>query len=863
MTIAVLPFKQMTGCGSLATDADLAAFSHNCLTVMPFADMLSTQFRTDAHFVSYAIPGLEMWPRLKKSILSDVRAAGMDIVLKYFAFDWDNINHSEWSDDLLASFGELVQACTDPIISAWHTFYTTKHGARFVYKLSAPIPVDAAEHNLAWMINHFIEKGFTQIDGSCKDWTRCMRCPQVIRDGVASWSSSSFTLYSQRLTLDTSLLGKSTPATVATVKHFDKARHSNSLVPDYNTGYLLLCTTSGMSQKPVFTDFYKRSRKVLKDSPYFDIIYNNAATGWEPGSRNDQVMRMIGVLTPILLKSCYASVLQIFALIHGPLLTLGTDQDWPAHGWNALLDIYERENDKLNVLREKEAEKARVELGYLDSIAEGMKEWNNHPLLFQDEETAREYARQNALATVGNFFFTIGADGYYDPFPVTGPQVISRIRKSPLLNDIIPTTKKSVVGEDVDVTSSSIQNSYSTPVAVILMKPVGDRGGYIQDMNGENPALVLSTFSRNDNIEPTFNPYVDEWLQALGGVKYYEKLLAWIGNALAFDEGLICALSLEGASSAGKKLLTIGLSECLKEPCIAGPIDIYGKSSAFLKTPFLVVNESWPDQRVAGISPGDTFKSLLGGDGIRVEEKFKPAMTVLNPIRMILAANDDGIVKTLTRGKDMNLDNRIAIGERLFHFKVGPAEQYLKGIGGMGFTSKPGSRWIRPDSGSEESDYIVAKHFLWLYKNRDPVDPSLRFLVMGNSAPGCGEGEMTVFEKSLAGNHNTPLVATAIIQMLDDKNTNVWGMGYKTGEGQLWVTRSGVYRYAKEILETRVEESEMYSAMQNLLAKADPDRDHETGYSWYEINVKTLAMIAAEWGMKHDTIRCLIKQKTP
>jgi hypothetical protein len=48
--------------------------------------------------------------------------------------------------------------------------------------------------------------------------------------------------------------------------------------------------------------------------------------------------------------------------------------------------------------------------------------------------------------------------------------------------------------------------------------------------------------------------------------------------------------------------------------------------------------------------------------------------------------------------------------------------------------------------------------------------------------------------------------------------------------------------------------------MLNLLSKADPDRDHETGYSWYEINVKTLAMIAAEWGMKHDAVRELVKK---
>ena len=59
------------------------------------------------------------------------------------------------------------------------------------------------------------------------------------------------------------------------------------------------------------------------------------------------------------------------------------------------------------------------------------------------------------------------------------------------------------------------------------------------------------------------------------------------------------------------------------------------------------------------------------------------------------------------------------------------------------------------------------RHFLWLHKHKDPVDPSQRFLVMGNCAPGAGAGEQTILEKLLADNNNTPVVAQAIIALTD------------------------------------------------------------------------------------------------
>ena len=172
----------------------------------------------------------------------------------------------------------------------------------------------------------------------------------------------------------------------------------------------------------------------------------------------------------------------------------------------------------------------------------------------------------------------------------------------------------------------------------------------------------------------------------------------------------------------------------------------------------------------------------------------------------------------------------------------------------MAFTAQSGGRWIRPDSGNDESDFVVAKHFMWLYKNREKSDASQRFLVMGNSAPGGAGRDMTVFERVLADNNCTPLVAQAIIQMLD-KPGNLWNSFLRTNSEltRLWVTRYGVHKYIKEVMEEKqVKERDVFSGMQNLLEGEPVEMDN---IHWYEVSIESLMQIATERGIVQTFVR--------
>jgi len=105
-------------------------------------------------------------------------------------------------------------------------------------------------------------------------------------------------------------------------------------------------------------------------------------------------------------------------------------------------------------------------------------------------------------------------------------------------------------------------------------------------------------------------------------------------------------------------------------------------------------------------------------------------------------------------------EDREAIGQRLMHLKINPESiTYLKSLGGIDFTGKKGQRWIKGDSG-KPSDYIVAKHFLWLHENRPARNPDHRFLVDGDSS--------SIVIRNMAINSGTgPLVIETLLNILN------------------------------------------------------------------------------------------------
>ena len=186
--VGVSPWKFVAGATSLE-DENLQP-----LTATPLDEALSACHETDAHFAPYVLSEGSSWvaryPRCNKRnsrILTDLRDRGANLWTTCFVFDYDhpklagNIKQ-RWTPELWDSFERRILEVHERGLSlafGWTWLYTTTHGARLIYALSTPVPVDEAEGLIAGVVRDFRLYGI--VLDPLKDWTRLFRLPRVTR----------------------------------------------------------------------------------------------------------------------------------------------------------------------------------------------------------------------------------------------------------------------------------------------------------------------------------------------------------------------------------------------------------------------------------------------------------------------------------------------------------------------------------------------------------------------------------------------------------------------------------------------------------------------------------------------------------
>lgn len=791
---------------------------------MSVREAMESEHHSDAHMTLYSLKDadgsiLEAIPLLTKHILKQVRQAGGDILLNAIALDWDCPGHIPLTPELLRDFlSKFLTACAmDERLGRWACIHSTRHGCRVVYELASPIPADIGEQYIVSVIKEF-KKHDIPFDPSTKDWTRRFRLPKVVRDGLHTKDEPVFYIQTQEVTLDVKQFKKADINSLAVVIDYEK---KGTYPPQEECNDILY--EKGQQGRARQTEYFKKAKSLIKSStPYYDNLFSSEAPMCGSTGRNDFFCKMLGLIIPKMLDRFRATPEQIFALLSDPLHELepiAGKQDPSQHCWNLLQDIYEREFEKYKVREEKKAQLVEEGQTALERMADGMRQWCDAEELFdEDSSVVEEFVKGHLFANVSQFYYPMDEDGWYGSVCLMRHQLVARIRKT-FLAGIVDTEKQGRDGEPTSVSPIEIMDRYSTVVNEVRMSPLQGSKGRIDNLDGDKPVLVLPMYQRNEFLPAEFNGAVDGWLKALFGRHYFEAS-KWIAYALDFEAGPICAISISGSGSVGKKMFVEGLAECLVDPWTATGHDMCGnENGAILRTPFLVVNEGMPKTR--DMSPSDTFKSLTAGDPIRVRELYKPSVNVINPMRLIFTANDHAVLQEISKGKELTPQTRKAMGERLLHFDVGPeAEAHLKRLGGRTYTEKEGARWIRGDSG-QPSDFIVAKHFMWMYRNRErmfPRNATDRYCVMGN----CNEAES--FQLASQSEH-LPAVIRGIVGLCE-RPGSLKIHRILSSSGNLYVTVQGVLVYIREVNQEQVSERAMEGVLKSLMKDSTPyDRD--------------------------------------
>lgn len=850
--IGVLESRTQTGAENLADEVSPQE-------IMDISEVFETPFDGDAHFTVYQPIGNikeETWPRLNKPILPRLRSLEVDLAMHLIVLDYDNPGHLPWASaqgvrNFLTALDHVAQKF--PLAAEWCCLYTTKHGARLVYWLDEPITPEQYEQKHQWMCQQFNNHGI-EIDLTVSDWTRCFRAPFVVRDGTPSWDDEAFRIefdWSKRISAED--LGNATrqrDSKYAEIEPYRNEKPQDSIRLD------VMSEISSQSGNSVMSDWHKAAKRRLRGRECSEVLFGGEVIGHK-GERNTKMHSYVGQAISLLYYLEDTTPEHIYALFLEAANRLEPDTDtpdWTDVLWDHICRLWAKEDAKARHEQEVAEEQAQIVEGKLDRLLRGFRAWSTDPRVHgNDGEEVGKFIQRRMIAQCGRSYFPIGDNGRYMGFPLLKEQVIPWIRAHGM-DDLIETQ---TIGDDgvEDRSITSIINQYAYPVREVSGFPQIE-GGYITD----DERLIISLFRRNPNLTPCHNPDVEEWLMHMFGEEF-ERVCKWIGYALAFEDGPICALSIKGDPGIGKKMFIQGLAECLESPHYADAEEITGDYQyGLLKSPFLAVNEGWPASRSK--HPADSFRRLVGGDGFNGNQKFHAPIKIKNPVRIIFAANNIDVVGFLTSGRDLSPEDREALQVRLMHIDAGDeAAIWLRARGGTRFTGG----WIEGDGG-RPSDFTVARHFLHLYERRanyGPPDP--RLLVEGTA-----NSELMFSMRTQSG--RGPLVVEAILKMLNTHAPNQEERGIAIEDGNLYVLASEILDYYRKSMSAGVKGEGLNAKVIGNVLKGLVEKSHDQAFvlssrsrlqrkRWHQVDPEMLLNAAQRDGWRCSKLEDLVVER--
>lgn len=894
--VSVMAIREMQGINALSDLADP-------LTPCTIESALAVSWPTDAHFLPYWVEGsgASSWPRINKPALAHLRAAGAELLTQMIVLDIDTPKHWPLTKETLAQgLDQLMIAAEQyPLAMQWHCLYTSKAGFRLIYLLDMPIKVDEAEPRTRAMIQQFNELGVLA-DKKCQDWSRCFRLPRVQRrtvDPLTGRQPDEDTELAECFMVLEEWDRPRLPAlTLPVLRSFDPAPPSlhpdDAPVPKYNAPIVLsvapmprfddavaLCHTFARGQV-LSTPWYQAAKKRLKGRPCYDCLFNNRPLA-EKGDRDNTLHAYLGCAVSLLMEIPETTEDHIYGLFAEPVQQLTPDAgtpDWLAVLWSGIKRLWAKEKSKQATREQVEAQKKKIEEAKTVaaqmtadqlalSLLTGVRKWCKDesflhaPAGEELEGWQMQWICRRSIVSHLNSYYLIRPDGFYDPNPIGSHQLLARIRITGL--DKIIETERPVQGDThmTDISIPTLVGKHATIVTTVKALPQLE-GGKLENTDQVGSTLVINSFRRNPKLTPQYDRDVDNWLKELFGY-HYTEMNHWISWAMAFEEGPICALSIEADPGVGKKLLTQGFAETLESPCVASGNDLTGLYQyGILESPFLVINEGWPPG-TKGKHPADMFREIVSGDTLEINRRYMSPIRMNNPMRIFLTANNCKVVEVLAGGKDLSPEDRAALAIRLKHIKLGnQGARYLRAVGGLAHTAQPGKRWIKGDGG-EPSDYIVARHFLWLHANRQgPVGS--RLLVEGDV-------QQTVIEEMRTSGGSTPLVIECLCLMIEQRRDRV---GMIVDKGRVFVVAAEILEYWRNTLSSSARGERLTLAKINDVLRSLIVTDEEgdkgkyrhplrptVSQKWHEIDIDLMLRTAERDGWKSERLMALMQEQ--
>jgi len=828
---------------------------------VPLYEALSREWPSDAHVTTYAPTGQTKWPRLNKSVLEPFRALGGDVLATCMMFDWDTPGHVDLDGDRYEAMVEQLANAADAglwLAGCFYAAYTTRGGMRLVYVLERPVPVDEAEGWVRAVVRDFAQHGIA-LDPSCADWTRLFRLPRVLRDGQRTSQHPLFECVVQegaRLDVDRLVRVEARKTTSVDAPALDLP------MPDPSASRDLLRERSDKTGNLVMTPWLREARKRLRGRSCYACAFEGAEVAPQ-GERHHAIMRYVGEACAALHRLDGTTPELVFAVFVDAMLRIDpqTCRDDPFETlWEAVLYCWAREQERKRVEDEDQRTREEGRESVRAKMLEGVRTWCDHSSLTGTDDEAGDWLDEHLVACHGRSFHVMRRDGFYDSLPVSAGLVPARVRELGMDSMVDLVEEDPTTGRLREVSPQTLLNRCGTIVRA-AEGVIGPGGSTIRDVGTDRATFLMHMFARRTDLEPEYDAEVDEWLNTLAGDENYYDLLRWIGHALDFEGGPICALSIEGPPGVGKGLLMQGLAETVDTQTFADTKELGNFQSQMVRTPFLLINEGLPTKMPGTKDVADTFRALVDGSATVVNQKHQSPIVVHNPMRVVVAANNEDVVSLLAGDKDLSPHDQEALAMRLFHLEVDEgAAEYLRVKGGFLHTARPGRRWVRGHAG-EASAHVVAKHFLHLHATRPEVRRGSRFLMEGPR-------DSRLVRRLSTRSGNAPEVVETVIHMIESNKQDQDAIVVQ--DGSIYVTTGGVVNHHRNAFASKSRRSLSSRAVSRTLDSLRTAGSPTEPYSikigdkpvrkrWRELDSRRLLGEAVEYGYRCERLRRIVE----
>ena len=328
-----------------ACTLDCAAEDVAAKLLAPIDEAMLQRWECDAHYFSYHLDKPEEIPGLAKTVLPLIRDKGGDLLMDVVSVDIDTDPHEDLTEAGLEQLFLLLDVLceADTGLPQPSFFYTTRGGARLVWKLQDSIPVDEAEPYIRGLIKvlatYFFDGCGFAIDTNCWDWTRVFRLPQVTRDGARTWEHPLYTYLEgpkdERLDLIRiiSPIGKkSSPI---------QGDRIELPIPTPEEVEKILYTNHQGRLRTRLSEWAKEAKHRLKGRECAPFCFEGDVLS--EGSRDSGIQQMVGQAVGLLAHLPLAAPEKIYALFYDSISALAPDEstsDWTVVLWRAVLKYW-------------------------------------------------------------------------------------------------------------------------------------------------------------------------------------------------------------------------------------------------------------------------------------------------------------------------------------------------------------------------------------------------------------------------------------------------------------------------------------------------------------------------------------------